>query len=84
MEGDLDSFAEYGGKEAFIDMLAEQLGIDPSYININSVVLGSIVIEFDIVLPPESGLTLEDIAEKQAQLIASGGISHGGAAVLDV
>lgn len=74
MEGDLDSFAQYGGEEAFIKMLAEQLGIDPSYININSVVTGSVVIEFDIKIPPESGIKPEDIKEKQAQLIASGAI----------
>ena len=84
MEGDLDSFAQYGGEEAFIKMLAEQLGIDPSYININSVKTGSVVLEFDINIPPESGINPEDVKEKQAQLIASGAISHGGAAVLDV
>lgn len=63
MEGDLDTFAQNGGEEAFIRMLAEQLGIDPSYININSVVKGSVKIEYDIVIPQDSGLDPEEIKE---------------------
>ena len=64
MEGDLDSFAAYGGEEAFIAMLAESMGIDPRYFTINSVTLGSVIISFDIQIPEGSNLTVSDLLEK--------------------
>jgi hypothetical protein len=59
MEGNLDSFDMAGGEEEFILMLAKSLGIDPKYITINSVTVGSVIIEFDINLPNDYLVTAE-------------------------
>ena len=67
----------------FVEKLSSNLGIDTSLVTIIDVYEGSVVIVYDIKADPESGLTLDDIQETQAEKFASGEMDLG-APILDV
>ena len=71
MEGEMETFEANGGEEAFVKMLADSLGINPAYITINSVRVGSVIVEFDIDLPPNSWIEPEDLHDIMVSKIAS-------------
>lgn len=75
MGGTLEEFSSAGGQEAFMQKLADSLGIDVSQIQIKSVSAGSIVVVYD--LTPAPGQSLEDLKDVQNAAIAGGTINTG-------
>jgi len=83
MEWSLNEFFSNGGTTTFADRVAGSLGIHASDIKIVSVYEGSLVVNYDVTVPEGSTTSIADLAAKQTQAFATGGIDLG-APILDV
>ena len=74
----MDNFNTYGGETKFEETIANEVGVDPRYVEVQSLKVGSVIVNYDIIADKNSGLSIDEIKKKHDEALKSGKLDLGG------
>ena len=77
MDTTIDSFEQNGGKVAFVNNIAKNLGLLSKQIMVTAVRAGSVIVDYEITEDPSSGMNLADILQLQDEKFKNGEMDLG-------